>query len=154
MNRAMMILAMCGLTMAMGCEEKKAEPPKTAGDAAKAAMDGTKDATKTAGDVAKAAASDMGTKAVTEAKGLVDKAKAQLDTLTKAGASLPADKKPMFDAAVAPLNDQYKSLSDAAAKLKDLSGDNLAKTATDLKDRASKLVDGITSVAAKFGVKL
>ena len=171
MKRAMMVLALCGLTMAVGCEEKKAEPVKAAtpapapapADAPKTGMDkapdmpkAATDAVKTAGDAAKAAA-DKAQGSMTSAadvKAMVDKAKTQLGALTAGGAALSPDKKPLFDAAMVPLNDQFKALTDGASKLGGLSGGDLTSSSSALKDKASALMTGIKSVADKFGIKI
>lgn len=135
--------------------DKMSDAAKTAGDAVKAGAEKAKDAAAGAVDKAKDAAGGLADKVkeglVSEVKAMGEKLKGQLDTLTKGGEALPADKKVGFEAALTPLKDQFKSMSDSVSKL---TAGTDTKAISELKDKGTTLLSGIKSVAEKFGIKL
>lgn len=140
-----------GSACMLGCEDKKAP------DAAKAVGDMTKsatDAAKAAGDKAAGAMSAATDTLKTEVMAMVEKAKTQIDALTKGGASLTGEKKGEFDKALADITTQFTALKDSAGKLTSQSGDGLMKALNDMKASGGKLMDGIKAAADKFGIKL
>ncbi len=146
MKRALIVAGVAGLSMfvAMGCEEKKANP---LGDAMKQAGDKAKDATAGMADKAKDAAS-------AGLKNLLDTAKTKIDALTKAGESLKADQKPEFAKALSGITDQFGSLSKGFDGLKGMSGDGLMAKVKELTGNGEGLLKTISSTAEKFGLKL
>ncbi len=153
MKRALIVAGVAGLSMlvAMGCEEKKANP---LGDAMKQAGDKAKDATAGMADKVKDAANAAADKAQAEVKDLMDNTKKKVDALAKGGESLKADQKGEFDKAMAGIRSTWDDLSKNFDGLKGQAPDAMVKTLADLKDKGVKLMDTVKSTATKFGINL
>lgn len=155
MKRALVLALVAGAGLAMGgCEEKKAEPAKALGDAAKQAGDAMKDGAKKAGDAAKDVANKATDALQGEVKNLMDTIKTKVDALVKGGSSLTGEKKGEFDKAVAGIQTSWSDLSKMFDGLKGQTGEAMTKTLAELKDKGSKLHETVKTTADKFGIKL
>lgn len=163
--KRLIALVTAGVAISLTACEKKEGEPKSAvdsitgavGDAAKQAGETAKDAAAKATDAAK----DMGGKIDEMVKGgsasMVEKLntmmaewKPTVESLKGKVASAPEAVKPAIESAVKGIEEQWKSVEGAVAKLKDAPVDQLKALGTDAFSGAEKLGTMIKDAAAKY----
>ncbi len=171
MKKFMGVAVIAAAFVAVGCEEKKAEPAKAAegaagaiGDAAKKAMTDTKeagakaaeaakDATKQAVDAGKQAIDDAAAKAKTGAiadlKTKVDGLQGKIDGVKTQIAALPEiARKPATDA-LASIEKKYTDLKASFAGLEKAAGDEFTKLSGQVGTQVTSLTEELGKIIKK-----
>lgn len=162
MKRVLMVVALAGMGVMVGCEEKKADTvvdksrqaTQAVGDKMKDAGAAMKDAASTAADKTRDMATMASDKVKGEVKNLMDTIKGKVDTLDKGGSTLEPAKKSEFDKAMTGIRGTWADMTRGFDGLANKTGDAMTTALADLKDKGAKLMDTVRTTGEKFGIKL